>query len=182
MQMDILPSRDYYRDLVRYQTEQSSIASLWLAVINEGDTAINEGDTAVRDVHMEMTALVTSGVVNLRMIQPHIPSRLLTSTASVTLSTGQPPELVIGQQDGDEWAMHLDLPVVQGGRSIAAREGLRLQVLDDASVEVTATVYSSAAPPFTVEIPLHLRVEIVEMLHLDLLDELEPAAAAELRQ
>ena len=87
MQMDILPSRDYYRDLVRYQTEQSSIASLWLAVINEGDTAINEGDTAVRDVHMEMTALVTSGVVNLRMIQPHIPSRLLTSTASVTLST-----------------------------------------------------------------------------------------------
>ena len=69
MQMDILPNRDYYRDLVRYQTEQSSIASLWLAVINEGDTA-------VRDVHMEMTALVTSGVVNLRMIQPHIPSRL----------------------------------------------------------------------------------------------------------
>ena len=100
MQMDILPNRDYYRDLVRYQTEQSSIASLWLAVINEGDTA-------VRDVRMEMTALVTSGVVNLRMIQPHIPSRLLTSTASVTLSTGQPPELVIGQQDGDEWAMHL---------------------------------------------------------------------------
>ena len=55
-------------------------------------------------------------------------------------------------------------------------------MLDDASVEVTATVYSSAVPPFTVEKHLYLRVEIVEMLHLDLLDELEPAAAAELRQ
>jgi hypothetical protein len=40
---------DYCRDLVRYQTEQSSIASLWLAVMNEAETA-------VRDVHMEMCA------------------------------------------------------------------------------------------------------------------------------
>jgi hypothetical protein len=166
-------SLDFYRRLVRFQTDESSIAPLWLAVTNEGDTAF-------RDIHMEMSARVTSGSVNVRMTRPYHPSRLRRNFGADTVWANQPAELIVGRQDGDEWLMQLDLPVVQAGRTIAAREALSLQVMDDASLLVTATVYSSVAPPFTLEIPLALRVELQEMTYLDLLSELEPAAATEL--
>jgi hypothetical protein len=117
-----------------------------------------------------------------RMTQPYLPSRLRRNFGSDTLSAREPPELTIGEQDGDEWSMQLDLPVVQAGRSIPAREALPLQAMNDAFIVVTAIVYSSAAPPFTVDIPLQIRVELQEMKYLDLLEELERAAAAELRQ
>jgi hypothetical protein len=166
---------EFYRDIVTYQTDERSIAPVWFAVTNEGDMA-------VRDIHMEMSARVTSGSVNVRMTQPYHPSRNRRNFRTDTLWGHQTAELLVGLQDGDEWQMQLDLPVVQAGRTIAAREALPLQVMDDASIAVTATVYSSATPPFTVEIPLSLRVELREMKYLEILDELEPSVAAELRQ
>jgi hypothetical protein len=166
---------EFYRRVVRYRTDESSIACVWLAVTDKGDTV-------VRDIHMEMTARVTSGNVNVRMTQPYTPSGLKSNFGAMALATVRGTKLAIGQQNGDEWPMQLDLPVVQAGRIIAARETLPVQVMDDASVTVTATVYSSAGRPFTVEVPLHLRVELHEMTYLDILDEFEPAAAAELRQ
>ena len=89
------------------------------------------------------------------------PSRIWSNLDTfVTTSRTSPVELKVGDQDADSWPMQLELPVVQPGRSIPAREVLTLQVVNDASVAVTATVYSSAATPFTIEIPLFVSVEV----------------------
>ena len=63
--------------------------------------------------------------------------------------------------------MQLDLPVVRAGRSIATRETNSVVAGGDRrSVAVTATVYSSAAPPFTIEVPLRLSVGVRKMMYL----------------
>ena len=183
---------DYYRELVRYHSEMSTIAPVRFAVANGGEAA-------VRDIHMEIDMRVISGTVQVRKDLPttrsnwdalfrgYLNATALWANTSVTSPISvnpswRPMELEIGQGDGDDRSIQLDLPVVQAGRTIVAREALVLQAEIDASVEATATVYSSAAPPFTIEIPLRLQVAVREMTYLDMLDELEPAAAAELRQ
>ncbi len=171
-------NKDYYRDLVSYYAEQGSTVALRIAVANEGQEA-------VRDIHMEINCHVREGVVDLLETEPTTPRKgtsgwLYNAVHMYNQSSG--PELLVSNQADGAWSIQVDLPVVQSGRSTATREGLLLKATKASHVDATATIYSSSAPPFKVQLALRLDVREREMGYLAILDEFDPAAGAEVRK
>lgn len=158
-------SPTYLRDLVSWYEKISATVSLRLALVNDGESAVH-------DLHLDTRFVGEPDGCVMTANPPHRPTARGGMSFTIPDLSGETSTAKLENLGPGRWAFEQEVGVVQVGRTLVWSPTLYWRVDASGSLGVTATVYSSDAPPFVLDSNLDVEVEIVEMTFQEILQQL----------
>ncbi len=159
-------NKNYYRELIRYYVKQKEYLPFRLALHNPSKVGLH-------DLYLEL--FIQNSGDQLEIIENRDflrkPDKFANSTVIFRDMSRLTNQLRISRQES-KWEMTIEVPVIQGGRTILSENEFFLGAKQTVEAILQATVYSSNSSPFVLATRVWLTVQERQMTYQDILADL----------